>query len=126
MDTTKSPEFSISASGLAALLLNDAAPLIIDVRKNSAYLASEYNLPNAIRRDPLEIATWATELPKACSVLVYCVHGHEVSQNAMATLRQRDIEAIYLQGRIENSRSAGYPILSKISNITKTENGNPA
>lgn len=125
MDTTKPSEFSISASELATLLLSDAAPLIIDVRKNSAFIASEYVLPNAVRRDPSEIETWVNELSKVHSVLVYCVHGHEVSQNAMATLRQHNIAAIYLEGGIENWRFAGHPILNKKSNITKLDIKNP-
>ena len=126
MDTTKPSEFSISASELATLFASNAPPLVIDVRKNAAYLASEYTLPNAIRRDPLEIASWVTELSKARPVLVYCVYGHEVGLNAMTTLRQHDIEATYLEGGIENWRSVGYPIVSKKSNTAKTDNENSA
>ena len=76
MDTTKPSAFSISASELATILLSEAAPLIIDVRKNPAFIASDYALPQAIRRDPAEIETWVYELSKVHSVLVYCVHGH--------------------------------------------------
>ena len=126
MDTTKPSEFSISAPELAAQLLSDSAPLVIDVRKNPAYLASEYTLPSAIRGDPLKITEWATEIPKTGSVVVYCVHGHEVSQEAMATLRQRGIKANYLQDGIENWRSAGLPLMNKNANTTEPENGKPA
>mgnify|MGYP003407585881 CR=1 FL=1 len=126
MDTTKPAAFSSSASELATILLSEAAPLIIDVRKNPAFIASDYALPQAIRRDPAEIETWVDELSKVHSVLVYCVHGHEVSQNAMTTLRQHDIKAIYLEGGIENWRSAGFPVLSKESRFTQTSNRKPA
>jgi rhodanese-related sulfurtransferase len=125
MDTTKQSEFSISAYELATLLVSDAAPLIIDVRKNSAYSSSEYTLPSAIRRDPMEITAWVTEIPTSSSVVVYCIHGHEVSQNAMTTLRQHDIGATYLMGGIENWRSAGLPLMNKSANSDKPMNGEP-
>jgi thiosulfate sulfurtransferase len=116
MDTTKPSEFSISASELAAQLLSNTAPLVIDVRKNPAYLASEYTLANAVRRDPLKITEWVAEISMTDSVLVYCVHGHEVSQEAMAILQQHGINATYLQGGIENWRAAGLPVVNKEAN----------
>lgn len=126
MDTPKPPEFSTSSSELAAQLISNSVPLVIDVRKNSTYLASEYTLPSAIRRDPLEITTWVTEMPISRSVVVYCVHGHQVSQEAMVTLRQHGIKATYLLGGIENWRSAGLPIMNKSTTTNESENGTPA
>jgi hypothetical protein len=41
-----------------------------------------------VRRDPERIDAWARSLPRAESVVVYCVHGHEVSQRAAAALAQ--------------------------------------
>lgn len=126
MDTTKPSEFSISPAELAAQLLSDTAPLVIDVRKNPTYLASEYTLPNAIRRDPLKITEWASEIPMTGSVLVYCVHGHEVSRGVMSTLREHGIRATYLQGGIEDWRCAGFPLMNKAANNAMSENWKPA
>lgn len=126
MDTTKPFEFSTSPSELAARLLSDTAPLVIDVRKNPAYLGSEYTLPSAIRRDPLKITEWVAEIPISNSILVYCVYGHEISQKAMATLRQHGINATYLLGGIENWRSAGLPLMKKDASSTEPLNGKPA
>jgi Fe-Mn family superoxide dismutase len=126
MDTTKPSEFSISAHELAAQLLSDSDPLVIDVRKNFAYLASEYTLPSAIRGDPLKITEWATEIPKTGSVVVYCVHGHEVSQGVMTALRQRGIRATFLQGGIEEWRSAGFSLMNKAASNAESENRKPA
>lgn len=125
MDTTKPSEFSTSAAELATQLLSNTAPLIIDVRKNLAYQESEYTLPNAIRRDPLKITEWLVGIPKTGSVLVYCVHGHEVGIEAMATLRQHGIDASYLQGGIENWRSAGLPLMYKAAKAAELPNGKP-
>ena len=121
MDTTK-PLFipsslasgeGCTAAALALQLATNAAPLLIDVRKNEAFAAAGDTLPGALRRDPLQVDTWATTLPAAATVLVYCVHGHEVSQNTVKALRQRGIHATFLQGGIEAWRAAGNPVTAK-------------
>lgn len=115
MDTTKpsSVSFSVSPSLLAEQLQGDAAPLIVDARKNEAFAASGHTLPGALRRDPMALADWADRLPPAASVLVYCAHGHELSQNAVAALRQRGIEACFLEGGIEAWRAQALPLMAK-------------
>ena len=117
MDTTQpsshSSSFSCSPGALAALSGAPDAPLLIDVRKNEAFAASDHTLTGALRRDPLQVDTWASTLPPATSVLVYCVHGHEVSQNTMQTLRQRGIQANFLEGGIDAWRAQGLPLSAK-------------
>ena len=115
MDTTKPSEFSTSPSELALQLLGDSAPLVIDVRKRDAFYNSEYILTGALRRDPLEVKEWANDLPKTPTVLVYCVHGHEVSQNVTQALRQIGINAKFLQHGIEGWNALGLPIYRKAS-----------
>jgi thiosulfate sulfurtransferase len=122
MDTIKPSEFSISATELSTLLFRESAPLVIDVRKNPAYAASEFILPHAKRRDPEQIALWVKELKTTRSVVVYCVHGHEVSQNAMTILRQHGIGTTYLCGGLENWLSAGHPIINKGVNCIASKN----
>lgn len=121
MDTTK-PSFSSSsltsengctAAALVMQLASHAAPLVIDVRKNEAFAAASDTLPGALRRDPLQVDSWATTLPAARAVLVYCVHGHELSQNTVKTLRQCGIHATFLQGGMEAWRDGGNPVLAK-------------
>jgi rhodanese-related sulfurtransferase len=105
MDTTKPPVFSCSPAELSARLSSADAPLLIDVRKTEAYLASPHTLPGALRRDPCEVETWAATLPPATQVVVACVHGHEVSQTVMAALRSRGVNAVFLQGGVEAWRA---------------------
>lgn len=116
MDTTKpsfySPDFSLSPAGLALQLQASDALLVIDVRKNEAFYASGYTLPGALRRDPLQLDAWADALPAASAVLVYCVHGHEVSQSIMAALRQRGINALFLLGGIAAWCEQGHAVVS--------------
>lgn len=123
MDTTKPSVFSFSnpvdpvctPADLHAQLASNPAPLLIDVRKNEAFAASTVTLPGALRRDPLQVEAWVATLPAAGSVLVYCVHGHEVSQGVQRVLQQQGICAQYLQGGIEAWRAAGLPLSTKAS-----------
>ena len=65
------------------------APLVIDVRRTPAFKASTEMIAGALRRDPDEVASWARELPRAAKAVVYCVHGHEVSQGVAKALHRQ-------------------------------------
>ncbi len=114
MDTTKPSDFFITPAVLAAQLLGDSAPLIIDVRKNEAFHQSAFTLPRVLRREPADVGVWANDLPKAHAVLVYCVHGHEVSQQVAQILRHNGIAAKFLQKGIEGWHTAGLPMSNKV------------
>ncbi|MEA3191919.1 MAG: hypothetical protein QOD26_252 [Betaproteobacteria bacterium] len=92
---------SISAEQLRTDLKGRAPPIVIDVRRRPAFTASREMLGGALRRDPEQIGVWARSLPSASSVVVYCVHGHEVSQNAAAALADTGMQARYLEGGLE-------------------------
>jgi rhodanese-related sulfurtransferase len=93
---------SIEAASLRQSLRSSAPPLVIDVRRNERFRESPYLITGALRRDPAQVAEWAKALPRAASVVVYCVHGHEVSQNVAKALGAR-----YLEGGIEHWRDEG-------------------
>jgi len=99
---------SISAAELRRSLGSSAPPLVIDVRRNERFLEANDFIRGAVRRDPATIADWSKTLPKAASVVVYCVHGHEVSQNAAKALGAK-----YLEGGIEAWREAGLELFRK-------------
>ena len=105
---------SISFRELQSALAGGSPPLVIDVRRKPAYRAAADMAAGALRRDPETAASWASTLPRAASVVVYCVHGHEVSQNAAKTLRERGISASYLEGGLEEGwKAAGGEVVSK-------------
>ena len=93
---------SISAADLRQSLSGNEPPLVIDVRRNERFRESPYLMRGALRRDPAMVEQWKQTLPRAASVVVYCVHGHEVSQNAAKALGAR-----YLEGGIEHWREEG-------------------
>lgn len=93
---------SISAADLRQSLQSKAAPLVIDVRRNERFRESPYVMKGALRRDPAQVDEWKKTLPSGASLVVYCVHGHEVSQNVAKALGAR-----YLEGGIEHWREEG-------------------
>lgn len=92
---------AISASELKTQVSSAQAPLVIDVRRTPAYLSAVEVIEGALRRDPALIADWLPTLPRARDIVVYCVHGHEVSQNAAKALRDAGLHASFLDGGIE-------------------------
>jgi len=93
---------SISAADLRQSLRSKEPPLVIDVRRKERFFESTYVVKGSLRRDPERVVEWARTLPRAASVVVYCVHGHEVSQNVAKALGAR-----YLEGGIEHWREEG-------------------
>ena len=99
---------SISAAKLRESLRSGNPPLVIDVRKNERWRESAYAIKGALRRDPLAVEQWKRTLPAAASVVVYCVHGHEVSQNVA-----RALGGSYLEGGIEHWKEDGGELFAK-------------
>jgi rhodanese-related sulfurtransferase len=95
MDGPKPP--SISPSDLYGAIGTAAAPVVIDVRRNPSFATDDGMIVGAIRRNPDGIQIWRQGLPTGRPVVVYCVHGHEVSQEAASGLRSAGIEARYLE-----------------------------
>jgi len=107
----------ISATDLRTRLAAAEPPIVIDVRRRTAFSQSAEVIGGALRRDPEQVGAWAKSLPAASSVVVYCVHGREVSQNAAAALAQAGIRASYLEGGLEEGwKAARGPLDRKPAN----------
>jgi rhodanese-related sulfurtransferase len=104
---------SISPQSLHASIGTAAAPIVIDVRRAAGFDADDKLVAGAMRRLPEEIDVWRRSLPAARPVVVYCVHGHEVSQSAAAALRAAGIDARYLEGGIAGWVELGLPTRRK-------------
>jgi rhodanese-related sulfurtransferase len=102
----------ISVDHLARLIGSDHAPLVLDVRREAAFHAASSVLPAA--RRALHTAITAQTLgPAPRGVIVYCVHGHNVSQLATASLRAEGVSAARLEGGIEAWIAAGQPVIAR-------------
>ena len=104
---------SISAVDLKQALRSSTPPLVIDVRRNQRFQESGYLIKGALRRDPETVRQWKDQLPRGTPVVVYCVHGHEVSQNAAKALGAR-----FLEGGVEAWREAGLDVSKKPQNAS--------
>jgi rhodanese-related sulfurtransferase len=109
----------ITASELQGKLSGPKPPIVIDVRRRAAFSTSTEIAGGALRRDPEQVDAWAKSLPAASSVVVYCVHGHEVSQNAAAALAHSGVQARYLEGGLEEGwKAARGPLDRKPANAS--------
>lgn len=86
---------------LYARLGTAAAPLVIDVRPAEAFDSADRLIVAAIRRPPDAVEKWRRGLPANRPVVVYCEHGHEVSQRVATALRAGRIRATYLDGGLQ-------------------------
>ena len=93
---------SITPAALRQALSSTQPPLVIDVRKTPAFLGAGDMIRGALRRDPLRVTDWGDTLPSAADVVVYCAHGHEVSQGVTKAMSDAGIRARYLEGGIEH------------------------
>lgn len=97
-----------SAASLRQSLASHRPPLVIDVRKNERWPEAPDLVRGALRRDPAQVEQWKMTHPAAAEIIVYCVHGHEVSQNAAKALG-----AQFLEGGIEHWRAEGGELQAK-------------
>lgn len=104
---------AISTAELMQALSSAQPPIVIDVRRAPAFRAAGTLIDGALRRTPESVQQWAPTLPRSSNVVVYCVHGHEVSQNARTALAAQNIPARYLDGGIEAWRSNGGALRAK-------------
>jgi rhodanese-related sulfurtransferase len=105
--------FSVSAQSLYHQLGTAAGPLIVDVRREPAFAAGEQIIVGAIRRTPEAIEQGSPRIPSDRPVVVYCLRGYEVSQNAALQLCDAGIDALYLEGGIEAWAEARLPMHNK-------------
>lgn len=87
-------------------LIKAGAISLIDVRKEAARSESGFAIPNSSRELPFDAENWWRAYTGR-RVVVYCVHGHEVSQGVCAVLKSKGIDATWLEGGFEAWREAG-------------------
>ena len=100
-------DVSISLEQLKRALASARPPLVVDVRRRPIFDAAGETIAGAIYRDPEEVQQWADTLPAADAVVVYCAHGHQVSQNVAKALTDRGIVARFLEGGIADWQVSG-------------------
>src|SRR5258708_2968055 len=106
MDQSK---HSISPNELYARLGSDAAPFVVDVRRDADFAGADTLVADAFHCSPDNVEECRPELPAARPVVTYCVHGQAVSQGVAAALRLMGVEADFLEGGIAGWTEQGLP-----------------
>jgi len=85
----------------------DDAMVVLDIRRDSDYNASEDIIPGATWRDPANIDEWIASVPKETQVVIYCVRGGGVSNSVVDRLQADGINAQFIEGGIEGLKDVG-------------------
>ena len=93
-------------------LENDAV-MILDIRRDEDYEASNEIVPNAIWKDPTVTTEWIASIPKDKDVIIYCVRGGGVSNSVLDQLLENDINARFIEGGIVGLKDAGGVVTQK-------------
>src|SRR5258706_6196251 len=103
---------TIAPLALYSNLGSAAAPLLLDVRRDAAFASDERMIAGALRpgADPVE---FAARHAAGRSLVAYCVHGHEVSREAVQALARAGHDASLLEGGIEAWKAAGLPTMRR-------------
>jgi len=91
---------SISPADLHGRLGTASAPIVVDVRRVVPDPATDRLIIAAFHRPPDDAKRWSMDLPADRPVVVYCVHGRDVSQGVTSALRTAGVDAAYLEGGI--------------------------
>ncbi|MEM1378694.1 MAG: hypothetical protein AAGG69_15040 [Pseudomonadota bacterium] len=73
---------------------------LVDVRKPKARMASGFELERTVHEHPFNAAEWHTRYG-GHQLVIFCVHGHEVSQSVCGYLRDEGIDCRYVEGGFE-------------------------
>lgn len=91
---------AILPADLDHLLSSGAGVQVFDVRRKEDRVNIAYPILSAQWRDPEEVEIWGQEIDDVDEVIVYCVHGHHVSQSTRDALRRRGLNVRILEGGI--------------------------
>ena len=114
---------SVTPEDLIPVIGTGACPRIVDVRRAEAFAAATEMIPGAIWHDHRDAEAWGRTLRGGGEPVVYCVHGHQVSQSAAALLRSLGVGARYLAGGIEAYREAGGTLIKRSAGVRDRSDG---
>ena len=101
---------SISVSELARQLEVGKPLLLLDVRREQARAASGVQINDAMWKNPALWLDWKDGIAHDLPIVVYCAHGHEISQGLTATLVAMGADACHLDGGISEWQAQGQAV----------------
>ncbi|MDH3452324.1 MAG: thiosulfate sulfurtransferase GlpE [Gammaproteobacteria bacterium] len=104
---------TISPLELQQLIETDGHGIdVIDVRKSYDYEADPVVIPGAQHRSPENVSDWLSDMAVDRQIVVYCVHGHAVSNGVLDQLLAAGYRARLIDGGIEAWRQSGGPTVA--------------
>lgn len=85
---------------------------LLDVRRAQARQADGTDIAGSRWLDPAHWLDWKNAVPTGRPVVVYCAHGHEISQGLTAALRAMGLDARHLEGGIAEWKRTGRPVVA--------------
>jgi len=105
---------SISALELSRLSGTSAWPTVVASTRCFKFEEEARAIAGSVWRDHMETGIWGPELAKlGTPIIVYCLHGHNVSQMAVARLRSQGFDARHLEGGIDAYEEVGGLVLKQ-------------
>lgn len=86
---------------------------VLDVRRQSDYVADSVTVPGAQWKNPEQLAEWSKSLSKDKEVVIYCARGGSVSNSVLDQLLGQGFKARFIEGGIEAWKTAGGPTTEK-------------
>jgi rhodanese-related sulfurtransferase len=87
---------------------------VVDVRRRPNFDASSQMISGAAWANPEEVETWGANLDLHRPVVVYCAHGHQVSQAYAESLQKARYDACYLEGGFKAWAAERMPLMTKV------------
>ncbi len=103
---------TIDSRSLYSQVGSPRAPLILDVRREKAFDEDPRMIAAALRPEG-DLMAFAARHAVGRPIVVYCVRGHEVSQEAAGTLSRAGHDARFLEGGIEAWCAASLPTFQR-------------
>lgn len=101
---------TISSQELSQRMANPVAFTLLDVRRKQALQGAGHRvLPGAQWLDPALWLDWKDSVPSDKPVVLYCAHGHEISQGLTTVLSVMGLDAVSLEGGFDAWVGAGQP-----------------
>ena len=85
----------------ANVLLAEGTITLLDVRRKADKEADPEMIPGAVWQDPEKVGEWEQALPPGMKVVIYCARGGSVSKSTLASLRESNHDAVFIEGGIE-------------------------
>jgi rhodanese-related sulfurtransferase len=103
---------SISVSDLAQQLEQRVPIRLLDVRRAKALAESGVQIAGSQWKNPALWLDWKDDIAHDLPIVVYCAHGHEISQGLTATLLAMGADARHLEGGISEWLVQGRAVVS--------------